>query len=129
MNAHWQEGNSYYRCKKGHNREGCRYVTISARKLDAAAWEHAIEIIQDPALVAQKLEQWKEETQPDNDLDYVNGELRRIEAEVKNIVELSALAPNKMVLETASGLLNDFDRQRIKFEKMRAFGTTGTKEN
>ena len=46
--------------------------------------------------------------------------MSHIEAEVKNIVELSKMAPNKLVLETASGLLNDLERKRIKFENMRS---------
>jgi len=123
MNAHNRcagDNGADYRCKKGNFGAGeCKKVTISCRMVDDVAWEHACEIIKDPNKVQQKLEAKKVEYQRDGDLEHVDNELSKIAKEVENLAFLGKTAPDKQVLETLGGLLNDLTRQRLKYEKMR----------
>ncbi len=122
MTAHRRsDGTGYdYICKKGNMRAcPCKKVSIACRSADGAAWLHAVEIIKDPKQVEQKLEKRKQEHPPDKDLSYVDAELERIAAEIENLVFLGKTAPDKQVLGTLGGLINDLVRQRQKYEAMR----------
>lgn len=114
-------GNKYYpsvsySCGKGEQALGeCRRVIIVSHIVDEAAWEHAVEIIKDPQLVAQKLAEKKRKNPTDGEfapLERRDKRLKEIEDEVQNLVKLAQQAPFSIVLETTAKLLAGLERER-----------------
>ncbi|HEY1354285.1 MAG TPA: recombinase family protein, partial [Ktedonobacteraceae bacterium] len=56
----WQYRCSQYTGRNGqHGQRLCKCVTIAAKKIDDAAWQFALEIVNDPPKLEKKLSAWK----------------------------------------------------------------------
>lgn len=118
MSVHRQVSQGFvnYVCNKGNQGFGyCRRTAIRCIILDEAAWGHALEIIKDPSLVAQKLEQRRRKNPTDGEFDPINRRdkrLNEIEQEITNLVTLAQKAPSMTVLETTGKLLAELDKEK-----------------
>lgn len=104
-----------YRCKSSGDRERgeCEGFTICARKLDQAAWEHAIEIIKDPTILEQKLQEKQRQNPTKEEHAPINRRLKEIEKEVQNLRAMGQHSQSDEVLKALGTLLAGLERERL----------------
>ena len=99
MNVHYiTEHKIFYRCTRAnHYHEDCPGGKISVKWLDKLVWQHIVTIIQNPKLVAQKLERLKMENPVSDKLTYINTRLGGIDEELENLVNIGQKAKSQTV--------------------------------
>lgn len=109
------EGKIDYRCKSSGDRERgeCEGFIILARILDEAAWQHAVEIIKDPKMVAQKVQQQKQQNPTAGEFDPINRRLKEIEKEVQNIIKMGQYAQSEDYVDILGRLLHQMEREKL----------------
>ncbi len=91
----------------------CEGFTILARTLDAAAWKHAVEIIKEPELVEQKLQEKKRQNPTDIEFAPINRRLQEIEREIQNLIKLGQYSQIDETVETLGRMLAQLEREKI----------------
>src|SRR5260370_4886619 len=120
---HKKIGNKYYdsvsyQCCKGVQGLGeCQRVIIVTHFVDDAAWEHAVEIIKDPSLVEQKIEQKRKKYPLERELITVDQRLKEIDEEVQNLIYMGQHAQSKESLESLGKLLGHLEQEKNQWLK------------
>lgn len=104
-----------YRCKSSGDKERgeCEGFVILARTLDEAAWQHAIEIIKDPLMVAQKLQQKKRKNPTEDEFSPIERRLKEFEKEVQNLLKMGRYAQDDDSVESLGKLLHELEREKL----------------
>jgi len=104
-----------YRCKSSGDKERgiCEGFTVLARKLDEAAWEHAVEIIKDRHILEQKLQEKKRQSPTDGEYAPINRKLKEVEKEMQNLIMLGQYSQCEETVKTLGKLLAQLEREKL----------------
>ena len=111
-----------YKCRRKQypNGDCLKSGAISKRLLDTAVWEFAQRILQDPALVALKVQEKRQRRTVDGEMAPISRRdmrLNEIAEEMQNLITLAQRAPVKTVLEGVPNLLKALEVEKNKLEK------------
>ncbi len=91
-------------------------VQISAKSLDAAAWEFAMQYILDPMLVRAKITELRAQANVQIDMESVEAVIARIKKKLKNLYTLAQDATDDETLDSLKALMHDLERQKHEVE-------------
>ncbi|MBO0796642.1 MAG: recombinase zinc beta ribbon domain-containing protein, partial [Ktedonobacteraceae bacterium] len=123
-----------YACATYHKRIGkCKGTTIVASIIDREAWNYAVEIIRNPALVEQALEAQKKQDNTERDLSPIERSISNVERKIKNYKRTIDSARNMSenatpedeeitngIIDDAVAQIKTLEKQRRALEKQRA---------
>ncbi|HET9919551.1 MAG TPA: recombinase family protein [Ktedonobacteraceae bacterium] len=113
--THKSNGKINYRCKSTGDRERgeCEGFTIATHKLDSAVWQHVVEIITNPNMIAQKFDEITGKNPAEGEILPVERRLQEIEKEVQSLVKMGQYAQSEEVVATFGKLLAQLEREKI----------------
>lgn len=96
----------YYRCWRREKFYGeCATSEIAAKRLDAAVWEHALEIIRDPAQVTKKVKPKRQADPTHQNRKTIKKQLEDIAREIENCTKTHNESENETVRKIMAGEL------------------------
>lgn len=105
--------------RKGYGTQECKFLSISARKLDDALWQQAIEIIQNAPLIEQVVSKRRQLDITSQDLTPINNLLIKLRRQIQNYNLAISSTENVDVLDALIGELNKLAKIANELNKMR----------
>ncbi len=116
-----QRARCYYCCSGRFNRGSCRNISVRQDELDDAVWSHMIELLKNPQLIQEEIEQRIQES-PDS--QRTNNQIQEIE---KELVRLNK-AKNKLLDAFQDGECMTLDDLKVRMKVIEQMKTSLEKE-